>query len=510
MANEERYPPFFPNATEYNGRPPKFQVKVVDDFTLFSAVEFGISGKLGKELMPRPLESVAVELDSDGSTFNFVARITFDPQSLHEEFNGVRLDTTKICFDLAKRFQVFHDDDGLIPEETMAILGSNLSIFVLHSGLDHEDVIQISSKLTKKNRFDGTDMEIIQPPLVSWENYKSVLPDFAEVVGTMVDECYHQAGINIAPMNLYLTSSQGFPHTLLHENESSLQDFDMETETREFDVVKTSFEDVGGQEEAKRELQDIIYSVQNPEIYEKWGTKGARGVILHGPEGTGKTLLVKALAEQSGIPFVHIVLSDLVSKWYGESEQNVASYFRTADGYEEGAIIFMDEIDAISHNRDTSHEVSGRILTTFLEKLDGLVSNKKIIFIAATNKLESIDKALLRPGRIDRIIEVPLPNAQGRKQIFHIHMNKAEQLAGRKLFSSLDTDDVISALSEGFNGADIAEIVRRVLEEKIRIERTGASPTLVTKEDIVNVISKYERQQKRPKYLGFLHSQEGF
>ena len=230
-----------------------------------------------------------------------------------------------------------------------------------------------------------------------------------------------------------------------------------------------SFDDVGGQEEAKRELQAICLAIRDPEAYRRWGARPPKGVLLYGPPGTGKTLLARCLAREAGARFVHLRAADITSKWYGEAERRMQGAFDQARK-QAPAVIFFDEIDAIARSRDDSHEATHRVVSTLLENMDGLEESKGVIVIAATNRPETVDPALTRPGRFDRLVEVPLPDRSGRRAIFQVHLRKAESNAGRRLFDELTGagwDRLLDA-SEGFSGAEIEETVRRALEAKVR------------------------------------------
>ena len=240
-----------------------------------------------------------------------------------------------------------------------------------------------------------------------------------------------------------------------------------------------SFDDVCGQEEAKRELQAICLAIRDPESYRRWGARPPKGVLLYGPPGTGKTLLARCLAREAGATFIHLRATDITSKWYGEAERRLQSAFDRARR-ERPAVIFFDEIDSIARVREDSHEATHRVVSTLLENMDGLEESKGVIVIAATNRPEAVDSALTRPGRFDRLVEVPLPDRRGRRQIFEVHLRKAEANAGRRLFEELtgaDWDRLLDA-SEGFSGAEIEETVRRALEAKVRAGATEGEISL--------------------------------
>jgi hypothetical protein len=231
----------------------------------------------------------------------------------------------------------------------------------------------------------------------------------------------------------------------------------------------TSFADVGGQDEARAELETICLAVQRPDAFRAWGARPPRGVLLYGPPGTGKTLLARALAHEAGARFLQVRATDVVSKWYGEAERRVQQAFDRARA-EAPAVIFFDELDALARDRELSHEATHRMVSTFLENMDGLREVEGVIVLAATNRPEAVDEALLRPGRFDRLVEVPLPGRAGRRAIFDVRMARAERRAGRPLFARPDDEgwnELLDA-SEGFSGADVAETIRRALEAKVR------------------------------------------
>jgi AAA+ superfamily predicted ATPase len=244
-----------------------------------------------------------------------------------------------------------------------------------------------------------------------------------------------------------------------------------EPETQSADTV--TFEDVGGHEAAKSELQAICIAVQDPGRFRRWGARPPRGVLLYGPPGTGKTMLARALAYESGATFIHVRASDVVSKWYGEAEQKLQQAFDWARR-ERPAVIFFDEVDALARSRAEAHEATHRIVSTFLENMDGLRELDGVIVLAATNRPDAVDEALTRPGRFDRLVEVPLPEAAERRAIFRVHIARADRQASRSLFEPISEAawERLATVTEGFSGADVAEVVRRVLEARVRSDAT--------------------------------------
>jgi transitional endoplasmic reticulum ATPase len=207
-------------------------------------------------------------------------------------------------------------------------------------------------------------------------------------------------------------------------------------------------------------------------------------VLLYGPPGTGKTLLARCLAKGAGARFIHMRASDITSKWYGEAERRMQQVFDRARR-ESPAVIFFDEIDAIARAREDAHEATHRVVSTLLENMDGLEESRGVIVIAATNRPEAVDLALTRPGRFDRLVEVPLPDRRGRRQIFEVHRRKAEAQAGRTLFELSEGEEFEALLdaTEGFSGAEIEETVRRALETKVR---SGAREGQITLAELLD------------------------
>ena len=238
----------------------------------------------------------------------------------------------------------------------------------------------------------------------------------------------------------------------------------------------TGFADVGGQAEAVSQLEAVCQAIKDPESYRRWGVRPPRGLLLYGPPGTGKTLLARCLARESGARFIHVRATDVVSKWYGEAERRLQDAFDWARR-EQPAVLFFDEIDALGRSRADAHEATHRLVSTFLENMDGLEGVEGVVVLAATNRPEAVDEALTRPGRFDRLVEVGLPDRGGRQSIFRVHLAKADRRAGRRVFEQLDEPgwERLLEATEGLSGADIAEAVRRALEVKVRAGATGGS-----------------------------------
>ena len=232
-------------------------------------------------------------------------------------------------------------------------------------------------------------------------------------------------------------------------------------------LVDVSYEDIGGlKEEVKKVREMIEIPLKRPELFEKLGIAPPKGVLMHGPPGTGKTLLAKAVASESDAHFIAINGPEIMSKYVGGSEENLREYFEEAEE-NSPSIIFIDELDAIAPKREeTNGEVERRTVAQLLTLMDGLKSRGQVVVIGATNRPDSLDPALRRPGRFDREIEIGVPDTEERKEVLEIHT--------RNMPLAEDVDlDKIAGTTHGFVGADLESlckeaamrVVRRILPE---------------------------------------------
>jgi transitional endoplasmic reticulum ATPase len=220
-----------------------------------------------------------------------------------------------------------------------------------------------------------------------------------------------------------------------------------------------SWEEVGGLEDVKRELQEAVeWPMKYPGLYDKLGHKMPRGILLHGPSGTGKTLLAKAVATQSEANFISVRGPELLSKWVGESERGIREIFKRAR-QSSPCVIFFDEIDSIAPIRGAGGEnaVTERVVSQLLTELDGMENMHGVIVLAATNRADMIDPALLRPGRFDKIIQIPLPDKESRKSILKLNAEKIPTVTEASDPKHIDFEK-LSELTDGLSGADTASI----------------------------------------------------
>ncbi|WP_332899718.1 CDC48 family AAA ATPase [Haladaptatus sp. CMSO5] len=241
-----------------------------------------------------------------------------------------------------------------------------------------------------------------------------------------------------------------------------------------------TYEDIGGlQQEIQRVREMVELPMKHPQIFKKLGIEPPQGVLLHGPPGTGKTLLAKAVANETSASFFSIAGPEIISKYYGESEQQLREIFEDA-AEESPSIIFIDELDSIAPKReDVTGEVERRVVAQLLTMMDGLEARGNVIVIAATNRVDSVDPALRRPGRFDREIEIGVPDEEGRKEILQVHTR------GMPLADDVSLDDLAEE-THGFVGADIESLtkesamkaLRRYLPE-IDLDEEDIPPSLI-------------------------------
>lgn len=246
--------------------------------------------------------------------------------------------------------------------------------------------------------------------------------------------------------------------------------------------VKITFDDVAGQEEAKEEVKEIVDFLKNPKRYTDLGARIPKGALLVGSPGTGKTLLAKAVAGEAQVPFFSLSGSDFVEMFVGVGASRVRDLFKQAKE-KSPSIIFIDEIDAIGRARGKNpmqgaNDERENTLNQLLTEMDGFGNNTGVIILAATNRADVLDKALLRPGRFDRQIIVDMPDLHGRKEIFKVHLKPL------KLDDSLDVD-LLARQTPGFSGADISNVCNEAALIAARKKKTN-----VSKQDFIDAVDR--------------------
>ena len=251
------------------------------------------------------------------------------------------------------------------------------------------------------------------------------------------------------------------------------------------------FSDVAGEEEAKENLMEIVDFLHNPQKYQAIGAKMPKGVLLVGPPGTGKTLLAKAVAGEADVPFFSISGSEFVEMFVGMGANKVRDLFRQANE-KAPCIVFIDEIDTIGKKRDGSgmggNDEREQTLNQLLTEMDGFEASKGVVILAATNRPETLDPALLRPGRFDRRVPVELPDLQGREDILKVHAKKVK----------LGDDVDLNAIARAASGASGAELANMINEAALRAVRQGRQYVNQSdlQESIEVVIAGYQKKNK--------------
>jgi proteasome regulatory subunit len=257
----------------------------------------------------------------------------------------------------------------------------------------------------------------------------------------------------------------------------------------------TSFDQIGGLSEAKQIVRGFVTALTDPELYKQWGITPPKGMLIYGPPGTGKSMLARALATEAGAVFFHLKLMNLTSKFGPNTGEVIQEILGVAK--EQGrSVVFLDEADTLSLEHllpaGQAREASARLGATLCEKLDGLEPFSRLVVVAATHRTDSVDPSLVRPGRLDRLVEVTVPDGQAQQQILSLARAKAEQAAGRRLVADLDYGSLLPPMG-GMSGSEIAEVLRRALEQKVQAARQGREDSLVTTQDLLQQIDVYRR-----------------
>ena len=310
-----------------------------------------------------------------------------------------------------------------------------MEILNIHTkGMPLDKNIKLSNISKITHGFVGADLEILTKE-AAIRSLRRILPE--------IDIDQYPLSPDI--LNKIIITNSDFYNALKDVTPSAI---------REFQIQKpnTKWEDIGGLEKIKQEIEEITeWPLKYPELYDFADIKPSKGILFYGPPGTGKTLIAKAVASNSKLNFISIKGPELLSKWVGESEYAIREIFRKAKQVSP-CIVFFDEVDAIFKKRSfeiSESNVNERMVSQMLTELDGLEPLEGVIVIGATNRVDVIDEALLRPGRLDKVIEIPLPDTYSRKQIIQIYLRK----------KPVDDDsflvDKLLKLTTGFSGAEI-------------------------------------------------------
>ncbi|WP_333657499.1 ATP-dependent metallopeptidase FtsH/Yme1/Tma family protein, partial [Tissierella praeacuta] len=294
------------------------------------------------------------------------------------------------------------------------------TLFLIHVQKNLVEEVELSNNGKIKIKLKNGDTVITDNPRT--EKFKE------ELLLYDVKVVEKNGNLNQALPMFLLVSAMGFMVFYLNRNVSkqaekemsNMSNLDTETSSK-----KITFDDVAGNEEAKESLMDMVDFIKNPEIYNKFGARLPRGVLLYGAPGTGKTLLAKAMAGEADVPFYAVSGSDFVQVYAGLGASRIRELFKKAKDAGK-SVIFIDEIDSLGKKRKSGNNPSGseegdRTLNALLTEMSGFKDNEGIIVVAATNRIDILDEALLRPGRFDRQVEVSLPDVNGRYEILKLH-----------------------------------------------------------------------------------------
>jgi transitional endoplasmic reticulum ATPase len=330
-----------------------------------------------------------------------------------------------------------------------------LQVLQIHTrGMPLADDVDLKRLANVTHGFVGADLEALSKE-AALHALRRILPD--------ID--FSADSVPASILNKIIVNMNDFQGSLKEIEPSAMREVLVE-------VPNVKWDDIGGLKEVKEELQEAIeWPLKYPEIFEHMNTEPPKGVLLYGPPGTGKTMLAKAVANESEANFISIKGPELLSKWVGESEKGVRDVFRKAR-QASPTIIFFDELDSITPTRGggfgNSH-VTERVISQILTELDGLEELKDVVVIGATNRLDMVDTALLRPGRFDKLLNVPIPDLEARKEILKIH------LKNKPLTKDVNVDQ-LAEKTEGYSGADLAALCNTaamlVIKEHITKSKT--------------------------------------
>ena len=331
---------------------------------------------------------------------------------------------------------------------------------------------------TKKDKGDTSELKSFSSTYVGSDSLAELMsehPDTKYIVNTNDPDFWGDLAMSVLPTIALIAIMFYFMRQMMGANNRNMQFGKTNAKTNEATRPKVKFEDVAGVDEAVEELEEIRDFLSDPDRYRKLGAKIPRGVLLVGPPGTGKTLLARACAGEAGVPFYSISGSDFVEMYVGVGASRVRDLFDKAKKTMP-CIIFIDEIDAVGRQRGAGlgggHDEREQTLNQLLVEMDGFEANDGIIVMAATNRADILDKALLRPGRFDRQVYVGLPDVKGREEILKVHTKKKPLAPDVSL-------RVIAQRTAGFAGADLENLVNEAALLAARRNRKA-----ITMEDI--------------------------
>jgi transitional endoplasmic reticulum ATPase len=350
-----------------------------------------------------------------------------------------------------------------------------LQVLQIHSrGMPLADDVDLKHLANVTHGFVGADLEALTKE-AALHALRRILPE--------ID--FEADSVPVEILNKIIVDMADFQESLREIEPSAMREVLVE-------VPNVKWTDIGGLAEVKEELQEAIeWPLKYPEIFAYMNTLPPKGVLLYGPPGTGKTMLAKAVANESEANFISIKGPEVLSKWVGESEKAIRETFRKAR-QASPTIIFFDELDSITPIRGSGNggsQVTERVISQILTELDGLEELKDVVVIGATNRIDIVDPALLRPGRFDRLLSVPIPDLNARKNILRIHLEKKPLSDDVKI-------DVLAEKTEGYTGADIAALANTTSMLVIKAHITKSKTLKSAKETVKDLKIKMKEFEK--------------
>ena len=351
-----------------------------------------------------------------------------------------------------------------------------LSIHTRGMPIDEKVNLKQISKTT--HGFVGADLEVLSKE-AAMRSLRRILPEIDLDEEKISSEILQKIQI----------TGEDFRDALKEVRPSALREVQVQ-------IPNISWNDVGGLDELKEELKEAVeWPIKYKDAYDYVDVETPKGILLHGPPGTGKTLIAKALAKMTESNFISIKGPELLSKWVGESEKGIREIFRKAR-QAAPCIIFLDEVDALVPRRcsgGSESHVTENVVSQILTEIDGLEELHNVLIIGATNRLDIVDEALLRPGRFDRIIKVSNPDEKGRQHIFEIHTKN------KPLENNVKISELVK-LTENFSGAEIAAVTNRAAITALKRYVSGKSKTVneiqITQQDLIDAVDKVRPKKK--------------
>ncbi|MEK0319618.1 MAG: CDC48 family AAA ATPase [Nitrosopumilus sp.] len=351
-----------------------------------------------------------------------------------------------------------------------------LSIHTRGMPIDEKVDLEQISKIT--HGFVGADLQVLSKE-AAMRSLRRILPEIDLDEEKVSSEILQKIQI----------TSEDFRDALKEVRPSALREVQVQ-------IPDVSWDDVGGLDQLKEELREAVeWPIKYKEAFDYVNVETPKGILLYGKPGTGKTLIAKAVAKMTESNFISIKGPELLSKWVGESEKGIREIFRKARQVAP-CIIFFDEIDALVPRRgsgSSGSHVSENVVSQILTEIDGLEELHNVLIIGATNRLDIVDEALLRPGRFDRIIEVPNPDVKGRQHIFKIHTKK------KPLANDVNIVKLVE-LTDSFSGAEIAAVTNRAaitaLKRYVDDKSQNVNEIKITQQDLIDAVDKVKPRKK--------------